>query len=244
MAIYRHFLHAMPEYLARYYWWAYLWRWGIWFFDHQLIINAILFGQYRRLMDETLARFRADEPGRTLQLTCVYGKLTGSLARVMPGGLHIMDVCTAQLTLARRKCGTTPLYPARMNAECLAYRNDAFDTVILFFLLHEMPPQAREHTLNELLRITRPGGRILITEYGPLPVHHWLYRFPLFRWILSRLEPFLPGFWREDLHGMLQQAAQQSGKYISRMGESTLIFSGFYRVVSYRVDAGTHGTAI
>jgi len=43
MAIYRQFLHAMPEYLARYYWWACLWRWGIWFFDHQPIINAILF---------------------------------------------------------------------------------------------------------------------------------------------------------------------------------------------------------
>ena len=55
MALYKRFLDGTPEYLARYYWWAYLWRPATWFFDHQPIINAILFGQYRRLMEGTLA---------------------------------------------------------------------------------------------------------------------------------------------------------------------------------------------
>lgn len=126
-----------------------------------------------------------------------------------------------------------------MNAKCLAYRNDAFDRVILFFLLHEMPPAARQRTLAEMMRVMRPGGTVLITEYGPLPVHHWLYRVLPFRWILGRLEPFLPGFWREDLHGMLQQAALMHGKRIRVGGEPAAIFSGFYRVVVYRVEAGT-----
>jgi len=234
MAIYRHFLRGMPEYLARYYWWAYLWRWGVWFFDHQPIINAILFGQYQRLMDATLARYRPVADDRTLQLTCVYGKLIPSLLKLTPGELHIMDVAPQQLDLARRKCTASPLHAARMNAEYLGYRADVFDHVILFFLLHEMPPQARERTLSEMLRVTRPGGRIFITEYGALPVHHLLYRFIPFRWILGRLEPFLSSFWQEDLDQQLQQAACTSGKQIKRIGEDT-IFSGFYRVVEYRV---------
>ena len=50
-AFYRYFLDGIPKYLARYYWWAYLWSVGVWFFDHQPIINAILFGQYRKLMN-------------------------------------------------------------------------------------------------------------------------------------------------------------------------------------------------
>lgn len=52
--IYKKFLKSTPEYLARYYWWAYLWDKSAWFFDHQPIINAILFGQYNNLMRQTM----------------------------------------------------------------------------------------------------------------------------------------------------------------------------------------------
>lgn len=47
--IWRYFRDGKPDYLARHYWWAYLWSVSVWFFDHQPIINAILFGQYRTL---------------------------------------------------------------------------------------------------------------------------------------------------------------------------------------------------
>jgi hypothetical protein len=40
---------------------------------------------------------------------------------------------------------------------------------------------------------------VLITEYAETPVRHWLYRFLPFRWLLVHPEPFLPGFWREDV---------------------------------------------
>jgi len=236
----------MPEYLARYYWWAYLWRWGVWFFDHQPIINAILFGQYHRLMRETLSRYHPEQDSRTLQLTCVYGKLIPSLLKLAVDGLHVADVAPQQLNLARRKTSLTggkPIYPARMNAECLAYADDVFDHVILFFLLHEMPSSARKCTLAEMLRVIRPGGQVLITEYAPLPVQHWLYRYRLFRWVLGRLEPFLPGFWQDNLDDNLQQAALQSGKCISRVSEAPSIFSGFYRVVEYRVETGANNTS-
>jgi len=226
----------VPWYLARYYWWAYLWKRAIWFFDHQPIINAILFGQYQKLMQATLARYRPVGDGRSLQLTCVYGKLTPTLAARSPNGLHIMDVCTAQLQLAQRKCAAigASLYTARMNAESLAYASSSFDQVILFFLLHEMPPEARANVYDDMLRITRPGGTILITEYAALPTHHFLYRFPPFRWLLGRLEPFLPDFWHEDLDTSLHGAAASHSKRINRIG-ADVIFSGFYRVVEYRV---------
>jgi len=128
----------------------------------------------------------------------VYGKLIPALSARSKSSLYSMDACMDQLYLAQSKC-ISPLHAASMNAEYLGYHADVFDHVILFFLLHEMPPQARQHTLSEMLRITRPGGCILVTEYGVLPIHHLLYRFTHFRRILGRLEPFLPGFWHEDL---------------------------------------------
>ena len=80
---YRFFMRGVPFYLARHYWWAYLWRPAIWFFDHQPIINAILFGQYKRLMNTTLEKLSDANLDSTLQLTCVYGQFIPKLANML-----------------------------------------------------------------------------------------------------------------------------------------------------------------
>jgi len=233
---YKRFLDGMPLYLARHYWWAYLWRAGVWFFDHQPVINVILFGQYKMLMNTTLSRLNAGCPGRMLQMTCVYGSLTSKLARYpSPRPLHIMDVATVQLKLALRKCGPEDtLIPVRMNAECMGYRSSIFDTVILFFLLHEMPHDARQRAISEAIRIINHGGRLIITEYAPISGSHILHRFPPFRWILTKLEPFLDDFWREDLTEHLNKVAAWHGKKVLE-NWSRSIFGNFYRVIEYRV---------
>lgn len=122
-------------YLARHYWWAYLWPVAVWFFDHQPIINAILFGQYGKLMRATMARMRSAPNGSILQLTCVYGELTPKLIEtVSPTPLHITDVAMVQLELVKNKApGEDALLVTRMNAEYLAYKDDSFSTVVLFF---------------------------------------------------------------------------------------------------------------
>ena len=133
--LYRHFLDGMPVYLARHYWWAYLWPAAVWFFDHQPIINAILFGQYKKLMSATMARLQKAADEKILQLTCVYGELTPKLIEaISPTPLHITDVAMVQLELAKSKAsGETALLAALMNAEHLAYQDDSFSIVVLFF---------------------------------------------------------------------------------------------------------------
>lgn len=230
--IYRYFLDGVPDYLVRHYWWAYLWRVGAWFFDHQPIINTILFGQYQRLMGETLRMIKARPPGRMLQLTCVYGKLTPEITGLNNGRLHLADVSPVQLKISIRKAGDR-LLPVRMNAESLGYRDGVFDTVLIFFLMHEMPYEARRKTLSEALRVLSPKGRLIITEYGSSPRGNFIYRFTPSRWIIGRLEPFLPGFWKEDLDESMHRAASANGKKIKRNGNDVSVFKGFYRVVEY-----------
>jgi len=224
----------MPFYLARHYWWAYLWRVGVWFFDHQPVINTILFGQYRKLMQATLVRLGCGRTGRMLQMTCVYGSLTPSLIRKFDRrSLHIMDVAPVQLKLVRSKCKPPDrLLPARMNAECLAYQSSAFDTAILFFLLHEMPPQARHQAISEAVRVLAPNGRLIVVEYAPLPARHVLYRFPPFRRLLTRLEPFLDDFWREDMALLVQATARKQGKQACKIW-SRDFFCHFYRITEF-----------
>ncbi len=234
---YRYFRDGIPEYLAHHYWWAYLWPRAVWFFDHQMIISAILFGQYQKLMNITLACLKKAPLERVLQLTCVYGSLTPNLIKELnPSKLHITDVATVQLNLAKQKMvEETKLLATRMNAECLAYKSDSFSTIVLFFLLHEMPHQARCHTLKECVRTLKTGGSLLITEYGPLPTRHCLYRFPLSRWIITRLEPFLDSFWCEDIETLLNEVAAPFDKRIEIISHHQIFFS-FYSVTEYRVN--------
>ncbi|MCF6321044.1 MAG: class I SAM-dependent methyltransferase [Rhizobiaceae bacterium] len=236
--IYRHFLNGTPEYLARHYWWAYLWSKGVWFFDHQPIINAILFGQYKKLMKSTLARLNNSSREDTLQLTCVYGELTPKLQEaVAPEPLHLADVAMVQLELARSKSpGNMPLLAARMNAEQLAYKDDSFSTIVLFFLLHELPARARTNVYGECMRVLKPGGRLLITEYGPLPKNHLLYRIAPIRWLITKLEPFLDGFWHEDIASSLNEHGISHGKKALNIWQED-IFGGFYRVTQYTVES-------
>ncbi len=241
LSFWRYFLDGAPEYLARHYWWAYLWKPAIWFFDHQPIINIILFGQYQRLLDQTLKQLEGHPAGRVLQLTCVYGKLTPKLVRTQhPDGLYIIDVCEEQLKASQRRLNLNPteqdhLLAARMNAEEIAFSNNSFSTVLIFFLIHELPATARETVLLETVRVLAPGSRLLITEYSHLPDRHWIYRFTPLRRLLLFYEPFLDDFWRENLTGELQKAAVHWDKKIS-LKEEKLVFNGFYRVVSYQVD--------
>lgn len=237
MRIYKQFLDGVPEYLARYYWWAYLWRWSIWFFDHQPIINAILFGQYDWLLKKTLAQTEGKPGAKILQLTCVYGKLTPSLLSCTGNEIYLCDAATGQLQLARRKTSHAAdrCHLARMNAECLGYGNDAFDQVIVFFLFHEMPAEARRNTYAEIARVVRPGGSVLVTEYAAAPRRHWLYRFAPFRWLLCHVEPFLPGFWQEDFVAKLSGALKQNDKALTGEPVVEYCFAGFYRIVRFNV---------
>lgn len=239
MRLYQKFLDGIPEYLARYYWWAYLWRWGIWFFDHQPIINAILFGQYDRLLKRALAQVETQPAARILQLSCVYGKLTPSLLSSTDNEIHLCDAATGQLQLARSKTrhAADHCHLARMNAECLGYCNDAFDQVIVFFLFHEMPAEARHNTYAEIARVVRPGGSVLIAEYAATPHKHWLYRFVPFRWLLGYLEPFLPGFWQEDMAAKLNDAFESRGKTLNGRPDTEYCFARFYRIMRFNVVA-------
>jgi ubiquinone/menaquinone biosynthesis C-methylase UbiE len=237
LKLYQRFSEGVPHYLARHFWWAYMWRRMIHFFDHPVVISSILFGQYKKLKQATLKHVeKAADHGRTLQLTCVYGMLTPRLMEVIkPRCLNITDIVPLQLELARGKAeDPARLLSTRMNAENLGYRSDVFTTAVIFFLLHELPPDARRNVLSECLRTIEPGGTLVITEYSELPTRHFFYWFPIARWILLWAEPFLEPFWNEDLTAVLNEAGSGHGKRVEVASHETR-FRGFYRVTEYRV---------
>ena len=225
----------LPPYLVEHYDWAYLWPISVWFFDHQPIINAILFGNYRRIMNETLRLMKPESAGRTLQVAAVYGELTPTLAQHVEE-LHVIDAAKVQLRAARRKLHAIGKRATltRMVAESLRFDDASFDTTILFFLLHELPPESRRAALREAIRVTKAGGALMISEYGEFGKRHWFHRFQPFRGILTWAEPFLAGFWKENLTELLGECAADVGRTIA-LEDGVDMFAGFYRVRRYRV---------
>jgi ubiquinone/menaquinone biosynthesis C-methylase UbiE len=107
-------------------------------------------------------------------------------------------------------------------------------SLLIVFLVHEMPEAARQRTLGEVLRVLRPGGRLVVAEYGPQPLRHLLWRVRPIRALLLRLEPFLGDFWQRDLEVDLMQHAPAHGKKISLVDEFRC-FAGFYRLCVFEV---------
>ena len=197
-----------------------------------------MFGQYRRLLNLTIQSLQDRPAGPLLQLTCVYGSLTPTLVKFLKDEpLYLIDVSTEQLEKSRSKLTTAEqnrLQTMQMNTEQLGFDDNRFSTVVIFFLMHEMPTPARHRTLSETLRILSPGGQLIITEYGAEPRSHWIYRFWPLRKLLLKYEPFLADFWCEDITALLEETAASLGKKV-QLKQEHKVFDGFYRVLVYQL---------
>lgn len=191
---------TIPDYLRNTYWWAYLHPRGVRLFERRWLINLILFGNYKRLCDEVIKLVGKNATGSTLQIACVYGDLTQRLAccHQQRGQLEVVDVAPIQLANLRRKL--KPGNAVRIhhqNSTQLTLPDNHYDRTLLFFLLHEQPWQERKKTLQQAVRVTRPGGQLIIIDY------HQPQRWSPLRYLLSpllrRLEPFANDLWQHDI---------------------------------------------
>ncbi|MBF0176851.1 MAG: class I SAM-dependent methyltransferase [Magnetococcales bacterium] len=190
----------LPKYLQDTYWWAYLHPTGVRFFERQWIVNMILWGNFVDLRNAALAEIGSSIPGQTLQVACVYGDFTQEVARRLApdATLDVVDVAPVQLENLARKLGDSPRVRLHhQDSTSLSFADGSFDHVVVFFLLHEQPSEARIRTVHEALRVTRPEGKVIFMDYhGPSPINPFRYvMIP----ILTTLEPFAMEMWRQEI---------------------------------------------
>ncbi|OAQ54263.1 hypothetical protein HTG_01625 [Natrinema mahii] len=112
-------------------------------------------------------------PGeRLLEVGPGTGYYTRTVARaVAPSGtVHAIDVQSEMVEHLRtrtRADGDSNVEPVRGDARSLPYPDDAFDAAYLVLVLGEIPDQ--ERALDELERVLKPGGRLVVGESLPDP---------------------------------------------------------------------------
>lgn len=217
---------AIPEYLQKIYWWAYLHPNAVRIFEREWLVNLILWGNFARLRDAALAELGSPVDQHVLQIACVYGDFTQRIAARLgdPGRLDVIDVAPIQLDNLRRKLSADQrIHLHRQDSSALNFADASFDSTLLFFLLHEQPENVRRATLAEALRVTRPGGKVVIVDYHKPSAGNPL-RYVM-KGILRTLEPFALDLWREEISAYLPTSADIAGL------AKTTSFGGLYQKV-------------
>lgn len=129
-------------------------------------------------LDKRLEFVRRHCPaGLTLDVGCG----TGALAERLAGaGYEVTGIDPSQGmldVLAERSPAVTAV---RGSGTALPFEDDGFDVVLTVAALHHIAdPDAVRRTLAEMVRVTRPGGRVLVWDHNP--------RNPYWRLIMARV---------------------------------------------------------
>jgi demethylmenaquinone methyltransferase/2-methoxy-6-polyprenyl-1,4-benzoquinol methylase len=169
--------------------------------------------------------------GHALDVGCGTGLFTFELARIVgsTGRVVGLDSCPEMLARAREKCARTPFREAveflEGTAVELPFPDGSFDCAATAFTLHTVPDL--EKTLSEMIRVVRPGGRVVNLELARprIPGLKQVYSFYLGRVmpfagrVLRRLRVGPPGFLEYFARALQELPDQQEMQGLfSRLG--------------------------
>jgi demethylmenaquinone methyltransferase/2-methoxy-6-polyprenyl-1,4-benzoquinol methylase len=132
---------------------------------------------------------------------------TGAQALAFAGRGYLVagaDLSEAMIRVAQGKNSAGKVMFEIADATRLPFLNGSFDASCISFALHDMPRAIRKRVLREMARVTKPGGTVLIVDYG-LPESR-VGRFLVFRCVALYEAEYYREFIQSDVHKLLSEA--------------------------------------
>ena len=173
-------------------------------YDHQ--VEVLFTGTADAMRRQALVPLAAAIGGRdvrrlrVLDVACGTGRFLGALKSAWPRLPSTgLDLSAPYLAEARRHLARRGwLDFVEGNAEALPFPDASFDAVTCIYLFHELPEKARARAAAELVRVTRPGGRVILVDSlqtGDVPDFDGLLEF----FPAAFHEPYYAAYTRADL---------------------------------------------
>jgi ubiquinone/menaquinone biosynthesis C-methylase UbiE len=130
-------------------------------------------GRIRRLRRTVLERTAIGSGDSLLDVGCGSGTLALNAGRwVSPNGRAAgIDPTPGQISWARRKAewlGRAVDFQEG-SIDSLPFPDESFDAVTSTLMLHHLSPEMRRAGLREVARVLRPGGRLVVADFDPVP---------------------------------------------------------------------------
>ncbi|WPZ35424.1 class I SAM-dependent methyltransferase [Thalassobaculum sp. OXR-137] len=141
-----------------------------------------------------------------LDLATGTGAMLEAVAQAAPGlALHGLDLSQAYLDKAQRRLAGRDVTWHRAKAEAIPLPDASVDLVTSTYLFHELPKKIRAEVLAEVLRVLKPGGRLVLVDslqLGDTPALD-----PVLRGFPDQFhEPYYADWIGSDVPGLLAEA--------------------------------------
>jgi ubiquinone/menaquinone biosynthesis C-methylase UbiE len=136
---------------------------------YEVVSRVLFLGRRRRAFARIIALGEVGPGDRVLDVGCGPGCLTRLAGRaVLPGGSVLgIDPSPTVIEYARRSKHGSECSFELGTAEALDVPDGSVDVVLSSLVMHHLPEDVRLQALREMLRVLRPGGRLLVADFRP-----------------------------------------------------------------------------
>jgi SAM-dependent methyltransferase len=145
---------------------------------------------------KTVLELMPRKDARVLDMGCTLGRMTLAIKKAAPAAyVEGIDVCEPALRLAKAKAKRDNLDVTFRLANCeeVPHPDASFDVVGSHWLFHELPKKAIKNTLDEMKRLTRKGGAVIVFDMQHVPggsIGLWLHE----GYAVRNNEPYAAGY--------------------------------------------------